>query len=292
MKNIGHSFGGGWTEEKLSRVNKYLCAYTKIMSKQSFRFAYIDAFAGTGYRTVEQDSNDEFLFPELQECETVSFLDGSARIALQVKPRFTKYIFVESDTEKSRVLEALRDNFPELKKDIGIVNQDANAYLNELCLNYSWKSNRAVLFLDPYGMQVSWDTIEAIAKTKAIDLWLLFPLGVAVNRLLKKNGEINQAVRKRLNQMFGSTDWYRYFYTQNTRQNLFGEETRLEKTCNFDTIRMYFVSRLKEIFPGVAENPLPLMNSKNNPLYLLCFASANPKGAKIAVNIAQNILGK
>jgi hypothetical protein len=35
-----------------------------------------------------------------------------------------------------------------------------------------------VLFLDPYGMQVDWTTIEAIARTKAIDLRVLFPLGI------------------------------------------------------------------------------------------------------------------
>ena len=29
-------------------------------------------------------------------------------------------------------------------------------------------------------------TIEAIARTKGIDLWLLFPLGIGVNRLLTK----------------------------------------------------------------------------------------------------------
>jgi three-Cys-motif partner protein len=167
------------------------------------------------------------------------------------------------------------------------VNQDANVYLQELCLNYSWKNNRAVLFLDPYGMQVKWDTIEAIAKTKAVDLWLLFPLGVAVNRLLKKDGKINVSFRKRLDQMFGTTEWFKHFYSVKTRQSLFGEEMGLEKICNFDTISAFFVSRLKDVFPKVAEKPLALRNSKNNPLYLLCFASANSK----ALKIAQQILG-
>ncbi len=41
-----------------------------------------------------------------------------------------------------------------------------------------------MVFLDPYGMQVEWSTIEALAATKAIDLWYLFPLGVGVARLL------------------------------------------------------------------------------------------------------------
>ena len=43
------------------------------------------------------------------------------------------------------------------------------------------------MFLDPYGTQVSWDTIKLIADTRAIDLWILFPIG-AVNRLMNRDG--------------------------------------------------------------------------------------------------------
>ncbi|MEW6074198.1 MAG: hypothetical protein AB1726_16580 [Planctomycetota bacterium] len=57
------------------------------------------------------------------------------------------------------------------------------------------EARRKVLFLDPYGMQVEWVTIEAVAQTKAIDLWVLFPLGVGVNRLLTKSGEIPESWR-------------------------------------------------------------------------------------------------
>ena len=62
------------------------------------------------------------------------------------------------------------------------------------------------MFLDPYGMQVRWDTIEAIAETKAIDLWLLFPLGVAVNRMLKNDGNINESWAEKLDIIFGTRD--------------------------------------------------------------------------------------
>ncbi len=62
------------------------------------------------------------------------------------------------------------------------------------------------------------------------------------------------------------------------------------KAVNLDGIADFFNERLKTIFEKVANNPLRLMNSRNNPLYLLCFASGNPKGAEIAVRIAQHIL--
>jgi len=31
-------------------------------------------------------------------------------------------------------------------------------------------------------MQVDWTTLEAVASTQAIDIWILFPLGIGVNR--------------------------------------------------------------------------------------------------------------
>ena len=56
------------------------------------------------------------------------------------------------------------------------------------------------------------------------------------------------------------------------------------------TYEQYFIDRLQSVFNGVATNPLVLRNSKNVPLYLLCFAAGNQKGAPIAVKIAQEIL--
>jgi three-Cys-motif partner protein len=61
-------------------------------------------------------------------------------------------------------------------------------------------------------MEVEWSTIKAIASTKAIDLWLLFPLGVAVNRLLRCDGQIDESVKKKLDRFFGTTDWFDQFY--------------------------------------------------------------------------------
>jgi three-Cys-motif partner protein len=284
-------FGGDWTAEKLERVRKYLVAYAKIMRRQQFRFAYIDAFAGTGYRLLKQEEGpNELMFPELVEQESKEFLEGSARVALQIQPRFTKYILIEKDLSRFTELQKLKEEYPALQSDIIIVNANANEYIKDLCQNFKWHKNRAVLFLDPFGMQVTWETVVAIAKTKAIDMWYLFPLGVAVNRLLKKDGNINEAIRQKLDEIFGTSDWYDAFYQTKTNFDLFGEHTRKEKIARFDLIEKYFVERLTKVFEGVAKNPLPLINSRNNPLYLLCFASGNPQGARTAVKIAQDIL--
>ena len=294
MNTISQSFGGDWTEQKLECVRKYLQAYTTIMNRQQFEFAYIDAFAGTGYREImlDEDSN-QALFPELDTQEVVNFRQGSARNALEVQPPLKKYIFIEQDKNNFTELEKLRDQFllkDEFSKDsIECILTEANEYLIDVC-NRNWERHRALVFLDPFGMQVEWKTINLIADTKAIDLWLLFPIGT-VNRLLKRDAEIREVIREKLNQFFGEEDWYEIFYKLAHENSLFDEEERWEKVGNiFSEIEQYFMKRLQGIFAGVATNPLSLRNSKNVPLYLLCFAAGNPRGAKTAVKIAQDIL--
>lgn len=112
-----HIFGGDWTEEKLNRIRKYLAAYVKIMDKQNFATAYIDAFVGTGYRSIcDSEKQSELLFPELAEKDTQAFLQGSAKMALKVIPKFSKYIFIEKDERHCKALNLLKDEHPELKK--------------------------------------------------------------------------------------------------------------------------------------------------------------------------------
>ncbi|MEM7555212.1 MAG: three-Cys-motif partner protein TcmP [Cyanobacteria bacterium P01_A01_bin.84] len=285
-------FGGNWTENKLDKIRKYLPAYVHVLKDKGLEYFYIDAFAGTGYRELKNKKSQE---GKNQALLTQKFLDGSARIALQTEPPFNKYIFIEKKRNKIAELEKLKQEFPGKSQDIEIVNDDANSYLIGLCKK-DWRLNRAVLFLDPFGMQIPWSTIEAIAKTHAIDLWYLFPLGVAVNRLLKTDANISEACRKKLDEIFGTNDWFEAFYKpQQARQlSLFDINNSLkeqvEKVANFESISQYFVERLKTVFAGVAENPLLLRNSCNNPLYLLCFASGNPRGSKTAIKIAQHIL--
>ena len=291
MSASKQQFGGDWTAEKLERVRKYLVAYATIMRKYGFRYAYLDAFAGTGYNTAKPKKEDDVsLFPELVEAEVAGLIDGSARIALKVEPRFTKYIFIEKKPKRFVELTKLKEEFPLLANDIVLINAEANAYLKDICENRNWSRNRAVLFLDPFGMQVTWDTMKAIAETEAIDLWLLFPLGVAVNRLLRRDARISQSWQRRLDEFFGTPTWREAFYHIRTEQSLFGMESKTEKVADFDAIANFFVARLKTIFAEVAQNPLTLLNSSNTPLYLLCFAAGNENGAKTAVKIAQDIL--
>lgn len=278
-----HKFGGDWTTDKLERVRKYLCAYTTIFKKNPratyFTTIYVDAFAGTGER-VESAS----------DADVQSFQKRSARIALEVEPPFDRFLFIERSAMRVKELQKLRNEFPDRTDRVQIEKGDANDLLRKWCRQSDWQRHRAVVLLDPYGMQVDWATIEAIAATKAIDLWLLFPLGVAVNRLLTKNEPPPKKWGSALTRSFGNEEWKQEFYPKKKERTLFGEEETERKEATFERIGRFFVKRLDTVFSQVAPNPLILANSKGVPIYLLCFAVGNPKGAPTAVKIAKDIL--
>jgi three-Cys-motif partner protein len=239
---------------------------------------------------LKQDEADEgpILFPLEDVPEIDEFLDGSARIALQVEPRFHKYIFIEKSPLKAAELEKLKDCFPDKRDDITIQTRDANIYLQELCAR-SWADHRAVLFIDPFGMQLTWDTLKAVAKTQAIDTWILFPVS-GVNRLLVRDGNIPDGWRKRLDAMFGEPDWFDVFFPKRRGELFETDPDDRKKAADMDLIGRYFNERLSSVFAGVAQNPYTLRNTRGAPLFLLCFAAANPNAVKPAMRIAQDIL--
>ena len=292
-------FGGGWTDLKLKVLEKYLSAYTKVFANKRsyFRLAYIDAFAGTGSLNKKKKDNKQellFEFSENIEAKEKASLRGSTKIALESEPFFDKYIFIEQD--KKRVVELKKmvyEEFPHLKEKVSIQNEEANETLKNLC-DKEWKKHRAVVFLDPFGMEVEWQTITAIARTKAIDLWILFPLGVGVNRMLMRNREdIPPKWSDILDKIFGTTEWSNEFYkTENTLSLLNEDNQETKKVANFTKIAKFYIKRLNIIFAKVVEEPFFLYNSKNNPIYLFCFAASNPKAAKTAKKIAKDIISK
>jgi three-Cys-motif partner protein len=273
-----HEFGGPWTEEKLDHVSKYLHAYTTLMTSNPtarlyFQTVYVDAYAGSGYRTDPQHSSSQLALIQ-DELDTPEWFEGSIIRALKNRPSFDQFIFVENNHSRNLLLQNLKAEFPDQANKISIIEEDSNIYLTDWCKKTKWKSLRAVVFLDPYGMQVEWSTIEAIAATKSIDMWYLFS---NISRLLPSEGPPRQQWADVLTRVLGTTSWQDVFYPTQLSSTLFGNEEQQSKDASIYRIRDFLVTRLKTLFPGVAENPWIVRNSKGSPLFLLCFACANKR---------------
>ena len=273
------NFGGKWTTDKLNILSSYLAFYLTALKKQSFNKIYIDAFAGTGKIAVGDEQEE---------------IEGSVRLALNSAGKFDEYIFIEKKKAFARELQRIVDNeYSELRDKVTIINDDCNVALTEICKNTDWKSNRAILFLDPYATEVKWDTLKIVSSTKAFDVWYLFPFSAAV-RMMKNDGKIDDSWKVKLNMLFGDDGWFDRFYMLNPQMTLFDEENNdnLIKVVNTLELSNYITERLQSIFSAVAKSPKLLYNTRNTPLFLFCFAVANdnPRAYTLAMRCADHIL--
>jgi three-Cys-motif partner protein len=137
-------------------------------------------------------------------------------------------------------------------------------------------------------MHVRWPTIEALAASEKVDLWMLFPAS-SVIRMLPRQGPPHEAWTRRLNELFGDETWKEEFYREGP-PDLFGEQLTTQRLVTEESVANYLLCRLRSLFNGVVAEPLVLRNSRRSPLFMLVFAAGNPNAAPTAIRIAEHII--
>lgn len=271
-------WGGDWTKKKIEILVEYASAYLKIMNKHPYwKLLYFDGFAGNGIIVSENETNFEITI-------------GAARRILETNaPRpFDHYYFVEKDRTNASLLKAnTKDIFPH--KKILIVNEDCNSKLKELS-NFlhtpKGKKFKVLAYIDPYGMQLEWASLVELSGV-GVDIWILTPTGMGINRLLIRKGQIPDAWLKRLVKFLGlqEEEIIKYFYKEEIDYTLFGEETHIIKEDEaIQKAGELYQSRLKTIFKFVSE-PYILKSRQENIMYHMFLASNNLTAVKIANDI-------
>jgi len=273
-----NNFGGDWTKIKIEILVEYAKAYLTIMnSRPFFKLLYFDGFAGSGFIIKDKKIDIEV---------TV----GAARRIIEIDtPRpFDTYYFVEKDPKNFALLEANTKNaFPQ--KEIYAVCEDCNKKIIDLAKylrNHANKNIRTLAYIDPCGMQVEWRSLDAL-RGLPIDMWILVPTGLGVNRLLKKNGQISDAWLEKLELFLGLSrdEIEKKFYKKSS--TLFEEIKLIEKEKNaVETSAKLYQSRLNEIFEYVSK-PYELKNSTNSVMYHLFLTSNNKTAEKISNEIVK-----
>lgn len=284
-----HFFGSSETERKLDCLRRYLTAYTTALQNKAFSRIYIDAFAGTGSRT-ETKAVLPFMSHGEESIVEVS-TPGSARIALETRPAFHHVLLIEKDPQRAAVLKGVLSEYPESRAQVR--EGDANTIVQHVCNRYHWQRERmrGVVFLDPYGMEVSWETVEAVAKTEALDCWYFFPLSGLYRNAPMDPERLDASKVAILNRVFGTSSWRDEWYEHKAHQlDIFGglivEERR---TFDVNRIEAWVGDRLRSVFKGGVLKPMRLHHSNGAPMASLFFAIANPN--KAAVRLATEIAG-
>ena len=280
VKEPTTGWGGDWTKKKIEILVEYALAYLSIMKERAYwKLLYFDGFAGSGFIIKENETDLDITL-------------GAARRIVEIdKPRpFDHYYFVEKNKISADNLSKLtKDVFP--NKDITIKVEDCNVKLKQLAKylhTTSGKKTKVLAYIDPYGMQLEWASIRDLAKA-GIDMWVLAPTGMGVNRLLKKNGDISDIWLERLKMFLGLSEEEirNYFYKEKTDYTLFGEEKHLSKEENaIEKAGQLYKTRLKIVFNFVSDAFI-LKSTKGNILYHMFLASNNATAVKIANDIVR-----
>lgn len=291
-----HKFGGPDTLKKLRCLQEYLQAFSVALRNQNFACIYIDAFAGSGSRTEVRPALPLF-GSEFAEPEEIS-TPGSARIALEIDPPLHSVVLIEQDTSRFAELKAMTSQFP--ARSIELRQGDANQLVQRLCATTNWRGAntvargiRGVIFLDPYGMEVSWPTVEAIARTEALDCWYFFPLSGLYRNAPHDPARLDAVKQANLDRVLGTTDWRERWYNHEIApKDIFETGAQAARRADVDAIEGYVKERLSNVFKGIVLDPIRLHHKSGAPLASLFFAVSNPRPCgRIDSGISSGVLG-
>ena len=274
MKQGAVPHGGFWTLDKLNLLEKYLGSYTTALKNQDFQLVYIDAFAGSGSVYIGEDSVH----------------DGSALRALRVIDKaFDELVFIEINQDYCGELEKLKQTYS--NRNISIHQGDANDYLQTLP-PYLQSNVRGVLFLDPFGTQVDFETMRAVARCKVLDTWFMFSLQ-GVQRMLPLQKFPLVGMYPNLTRIFGTDQWLSVYNDLHMVQTDFeGQPEYTEgRPKNVGGFLDLYKSLLRcEFGERLLDDSYRFVNSKNAPLFELIFCAGNPAGKSTAHRIARHLI--
>lgn len=278
MATTANHFGAMWTAEKLQVLQNYLAFYCSALKHQRFQLAYIDAFAGTGRCRIKTGADRHRL------------IDGSAKIALDRDPGFDAYRFIERKRAHQIELEALIASHPNGPR-ARIAKGTCQAMLPEILDSFDWAQWRGVMFLDPFGLQVTWQMLEHIESTKALDVFFLVSLSGLFRQAAISESRIDEGKANRLTAFLGTDGWRDALYTREQMDLFLGPQRTRDP--GWEDILAFTTARLRTLFAHVEEPGLMSMQN-GTPLFALYFAVSNPSKAalSLASKVGQDVLRK
>jgi three-Cys-motif partner protein len=259
---------GFWTTNKLDILGDYLPAFNRASSIRAGKTVYLDLFAGAA---------------DNEERNTGRPILGSARLALEANPSFTKLYFFDLPGTATTLNASLRQRYP--TQDFQVVPGDSNDTIATALADIrrsglAWAPIFA--FLDPYNLGIQWRTLETLADFKRdrkykVELWVLC-FSSTIPRTLTIDDVPDPQGAQRVTEFFGTGQWTAI------------REARVRGELSPRDAREEYVNLLRWRLEDVLGYRYTLSFEVRNvrgPLYHLVFATDNDAGFKIMGDLYQ-----
>lgn len=195
---------GPWAKEKLSFLDQYVPPALTATEAKLQRF-YVDLFSGPGYNV---------------DGETGEGFEGAALRALPMRGvksghHFTHAYLVNLEKEDHDALEARVERLNEAgtlpmpRSHVQHIHWDANRAIYRILREIHLQAYVFVFADIEAPKQWPWDSVAALRSMghQSIDLYMLFPLDMAINRMISYVEDATAVNADALTRFFGCDDW-------------------------------------------------------------------------------------
>jgi len=256
---------GAWTTAKLDALERYLQQFTSASKNRAKRTLYLDLFSGS------IDNTDRATGEQRR---------GSAQIALETTPAFSRLVLCELDpTKAQRLTDYVAQQHPD--RDVVVLQGDANqiipAYLDDLARqDPDWRWAPTFALIDQYSADVTWATLEALSRFRygshKVELWMYFG-----DSFIRRGLSTGPGYERRVDALFGCDDWREIF------------EARRDGVLTPSDARDEYINllrwRLQHDLGYRRTIPLRVTRAANQDLYTMIFATDHDAGERIMTHI-------
>lgn len=266
---------GLWGKEKLSFLDQFVPAALQATGAGKYpklQRWYVDLFAGPG-RNVDPETREEF------EGSAIRVLPMAAHANPRV--HFTHAVLVNKDPEDDEALQQrvakLREQgrCPVPSPNLQFLRHDANRLIDRIMTGIN-KRAYALIFAD-ITRPSHWP-FSSVRQLKArghesVDLYMLFPLGMALTRMLSFRDETVEQSSRVLDAFFGTNEWR--LLVDRRKTDAHSPELR-------HAVTELYKSQLRLIWDKVLETR-NVKRVGDASLYKMLYASNHPAGERIAL---------
>lgn len=161
---------GEWARDKYYYLHRYIDVFATAMYKKwCGNIYYVDLFAGCGICRVRDTGKEIY---------------GSALISLNIGRPFKRYFFIDKNPKAINALRLRIRNSP-LRNIVELIEGDCNEKIEQI-LREIPKGCLCLAVIDPTGLQIKFETLRKLTANRRVDLFIVFPEGMAIKRNLKK----------------------------------------------------------------------------------------------------------
>lgn len=259
---------GEWAEQKLDFISTFGPPALAATSGKRSRW-YVDLFAGPGINVL-RGTNREIEGSPLRAIELSASTSAVAS--------FTDTVFVNRDRRDHAALgERLRRRVAEERCRVSperllTIRGDANALIGGIMSQIHPRAY-AFVFADMEApRQFPWSSVEALRAQghESVDLYMLFPLDMALKRLLSSKPKTVEQSAATLTAFYGNDEWRALLRHREGSSHELGRAAQ-----------SLYESQLRAIWPYVGE-VCDIRRGQNHRLYKMLYASKDPAGKRIA----------